>query len=296
MPSATRIPFGIAPCVAMILSASFGGCAWIVGLEDHRLDPGAADAATVDAPADVSVDTGSDAQDASHEDASADVAIDPPEEQPPEASDDVADSGDAQGEGDAEAAAPLTITATISADEDDGMWNMCTQSPSDERLRLSPSERVICVSDDADDQCAGLRFDLSAVPAGATIQSAILTLAKVNAPITAAETIQVKVWDSPSTPAFNDAHTEVAVEHDPGATIWTGGVVQDWHPDASAGPTSSPDLSLLVQRVVDLPSWGSPDTRVTFLLLRQSLPITYVCFADSSSGVNAASLKIVYVP
>jgi hypothetical protein len=287
-------PARYAACATVLCVLSQGGCAWIVGLQDHHLDQSAPDASAADSPSDVSTDP--DVFDASQEDAPVDTAIDQNQEQTPEASDDAADAEDAQPEADVEAAAPVLITVNISADQDDATWIHCTQSPSDERLYISPTEHWVCVSDDADDECTGLRFDLSGVPAKATITSATLTVTKVSAPIYPENTIQVKVWDSTNTPQFDESHTELAVNHDPAATVWGAGAVQDWHPQPLAGPTTSPDVKALVQHVVDLPSWGATGTYVTFLLQRQSIYNMFVCFADFSSGVNAASLTVTYQP
>jgi hypothetical protein len=278
------------PCsllAAMLATSS--GCAWIVGLDDHHLDTSPSDASVLDATEeDVSVDQ--DASDASHEDSSADA----PGDQVQEEAADAHDASDAPDAPDGEAAASITKDFPIQADEDDGMWTQCSQALSDERLYYSSTEHTINVSQDQEDECAGLRFDLSEIPKGAHIVSATLTLTKVDAPLSDTDSIEVKVWDSANTPPFNDAHIEQAALHDP-AGLWTGAAVQGWLPKTAAGQTTSPDLSTLVQHIVDLATWNDGGSHVALFLQRQAMVNTYVAF-DDFSGMTPGVLHVTWQP
>jgi len=62
---------GFVALAAMLLCFGIGGCAWIVGLDDHHLEQAAPDA-NADAPADVSTEPATDVLDAPAEDANDD--------------------------------------------------------------------------------------------------------------------------------------------------------------------------------------------------------------------------------
>ena len=306
--------------VGCAVFATIAGCAVIAGLDEHTLEGAPPDAAQ-DSPADTSADL-TDGTESGNSEAGADSPVDVSQEPVPDASDDGAeagrdaDSGEASPETDADAsevevdaaeegvdapeepdsahdAGPQVVTDTIWADEDDGMWIQCGGSPSDERLYYAAGDKGIFVSDDTDNECAGVRFHLS-IPKGAVIDSAIITLHLYDWSTSPGDTMRVRVFDSGSTPPFHDNHTEPAVQHDP-AGVWSSSV-DGWEPGATGGPVKSPDLSTLVQHVIGLPSWESDGAQgtIAFLITPQSMYNTYVGFEDSASGTNPPSISVTY--
>lgn len=277
---ASRPVTRLAALVAAVLAAA--ACARIAGLEEHHLEQPGQDAA-FEAAAEAGADAGD--EDSALVDAS-DVAVDVADvssEEPWDAAADTAPEAPPD-------AAPAKRTATLQWNTDDALWIGCNTEPSDEKLFFEPGNRAIFVSDDEDEQCAGLRFRLEDVPAGAKIVSARLNLVRTSGDILPEDTLLVRVWDSSSVPPFDDSHTEIAASHDPAGlrTDSVGG----WKPGTVDGPVSTPDLSALLQAIVDRADWASDDQHryIGLLLLPEAMPIRWIGFADSSGALPAATL------
>lgn len=270
-----------------LLAAAIGlaACARIAGLEDHHLEQPGSDA-SIDAAAEAGADAADgdsavgDSADASE--AAIDVA-DVTAEEPSEAGGDVAPEAQPD-------AATHKSKAVIAADADDAMWTGCTAGPTDERLYADPGDRSIMVSDDEDDECAGLRFTLD-IPAGAKLASARLTLSRSSGDILEDHTLLVRAWNSSSVPPFDDSHSEVAAQHDPGGLL--GVSVGGWKPGTVNGPVTTPDLAVLLQAVVDRSDWAIDDQHRTIglLLVKEQMAAQWVGFGDSSGALAPASLE-----
>src|SRR5262245_3230402 len=146
------------------------------------------------------------------------------------------------GGGGAGGAVQNVVTAVIQTDADDAMWMNSVTAPSDERLSYLPTDKADYISNDQDQESAGLRFSLD-VPPGATIVSAVLTIEFIGGDYTAADEFRVRVWDSSSVPAFNDAHTELPPMHDPAGLAVLE--VTGWTLPATSPVSTSHDVSPL---------------------------------------------------
>jgi hypothetical protein len=187
---------------------------------------------------------------------------------------------------------PQEVGIDIVANHDDAMWNGCPLANADERLAYSDNEPFLFVGNDLDLQCAAFRFSLP-IPPGSTIQAAELRLTRAGGDNLAMDTLQIRAWDSVNVPPFDPTHTEAALLHDPAGVLDTA--VVDWAPGVVDTPVVTPDLSALVQEVVDRPDWGVNKT-LGLALLPQEIPNRYVGFLDSSAASDPPRLQITYLP
>jgi hypothetical protein len=201
----------------------------------------------------------------------------------------VSTTGGAGGEGPPR---PQQVDIDIVADSDDAMWNGCPLASADERLAYGSNEPFLFVGNDQDLQCAAFRFS-AAVPPGSTIQAAALRLTRSGGDNLATDTLQIRAWDSVNVPPFDPAHTETAAQHDPAGVLDTA--ILDWEPGAVDGTVVTPDLTVLVQAVVDRPDWELNKT-IGLMLLAQEMPDRYVGFLDSSGPGDAPRLEITFLP
>lgn len=186
-----------------------------------------------------------------------------------------------------EPGAPVAIDLVIGSDTDDAEW----LSGTDERLHYGPDDLTIEVGDDVDMGRVGLRFQLPIV-AGSTIESAVLRLHRFAGPAQADDTMDVQVFDTADVPPFDDAHVHEPSGHAPGG-LWSL-VVTGYRLGQNGTTTTSPELSGLVQHVVDRPDY-SPQAFIGFVLSPDHIA-DWAAFQDSASGSNAARLHVVYTP
>jgi hypothetical protein len=183
--------------------------------------------------------------------------------------------------------ATLNFEQTISKPSDD-----CTWIGNQERLRFSDTEPVLEVGTDAEMGRAGLRFTLP-IAAGSRIVTAILRVYRVGGEAADADTLTVQVFDVANVAAFDATHMHGAAEHA------TGGL---WAIKASGMPagkanqfTQSPDLTPLIQHVLDKPDW-MPGGGIGFVLSPETMT-GWASYGDSSAGSGkAASLRVSYIP
>lgn len=183
--------------------------------------------------------------------------------------------------------ATLNFEQTISKPTDD-----CTWIGNQERLRFSDTEQVLEVGTDAEMGRIGLRFTLP-IAAGSRIVSAILRVYRVGGETSETDTLTVQVFDVASVAAFDATHLHGAAEHA------TGGL---WAIKASGMPvgkanqfTQSPDLTPLIQHVLDKPDW-MPGGGIGFVLSPETMS-GWASYGDSSAGSGkSASLRVTYVP
>lgn len=178
----------------------------------------------------------------------------------------------------------MELTLVILDDTDDATW----LDETDERLHVAENDMRIEVGADSDNGRAGLRFELP-VPPGSTIQSATLHLRRDNGSADPTHTMLVQVFETSEMPPFDDTH-----EHPPGEHV-EGGVwemsVGDFSPGTTNSYVVSPDVSVLVQHVVDRDDWQSGGA-IGFLLspddfVIPTMPMAWATFADSTLGVGA---------
>ncbi|HET9957299.1 MAG TPA: hypothetical protein VFQ61_22530 [Polyangiaceae bacterium] len=178
------------------------------------------------------------------------------------------------------------LNLKVEDNRDDCLW----VGDSDERLVYSDHEWHIEVGADEERARAGLRFEVK-IPQGSRIESAILRLSRVSGTASAVDTMQVHVYDSSDVPEFADAHV-----HGPEGHVDAGlyaQPVRGMPAGLANGFTESPDLSPLIQHVVDRPDWEG-EGHIGFVLSALSMQ-TWVGYADSTSERGAAELAIFYV-
>jgi hypothetical protein len=187
--------------------------------------------------------------------------------------------------------APVRLTMTIADDADDALWVYGT----DERLHFSDENRALEVGNDDENGRVGLRFELE-VPAGARIVAASLRLRQHDGAFTSPNvTIAMQVYDSVAVAPFDDGHEHAPQDHDP-RHLW-GNTVTGLMTAADGDSLTSPDISKLVQRIVDKGEWTGKGF-IGFVLSpdQDAFPSPgWVSFDDSSlSGGDPASLAVTY--
>lgn len=136
------------------------------------------------------------------------------------------------------------LTIAVAAPSDDATW-----SGSDERLRSNDVERALEVGPQ---RALGVRFGLP-VPPGSTLEDVRYEVARATGDAPDGWRLTVRVWNSISVPAFDDAHVHPAELHDPaGFTAGDAGFSVDWHP-----LSRSDNLAALLQPLVDRPDWSA---------------------------------------
>jgi hypothetical protein len=180
----------------------------------------------------------------------------------------------------------LNLELTIAEPSDD-----CTWIGNEERLQFSATEAALEVGTDAEMGRVGLRFSLP-IAAGARIVSAILRVYRVAGDSAAGDTLAIQVFDAATVSPFDPSHMHAPAAH-AGGGLWgtsVGGI-----PVGKAKQfTQTPDLSALVQHVLDKPDW-SHGNAIGFVLAPESMS-GWASYSDSASGVGVASLRLSYVP
>jgi hypothetical protein len=181
----------------------------------------------------------------------------------------------------------VEVTLEILHDADDATWI----NGSDERLYYGADNLNDEVGSDAEMGRIGLRFTLP-VPAGATVTSARLKLFRVDGDAAESATIRVQVYDAVNVAPFDDLHTHSAAMHAPEG-VWPV-TVGGFAVGAAGSTVESPDLSMLLQHVIELPEW-SPESSIGLVISPDDLQ-GWAAFADSAAGNASASLRVVYTP
>lgn len=184
--------------------------------------------------------------------------------------------------------ATLNQELKIAAPADDCTWINGTE----ERLRFSDSEPVLEVGTDDEMGRIGLRFALP-IPQGSRVLSAILRIYRVGGDATETGTLAVQVFEAATVPPFDATHKHDAAGHVAGGlwSIKAGGM-----PVGKASQfTQSPDLTPLVQHVLDRPDWV-PGAAIGFVLVPETMT-GWASYADSAAGAGmAATLRLSYMP
>jgi hypothetical protein len=184
--------------------------------------------------------------------------------------------------------ATLNHELKIASPVDDCTWINGTE----ERLRFSDTQQVLEVGTDAEMGRIGLRFVLP-IPQGSRVLSAILRIYRVAGDAAETGTLAIQVFEGATVPPFDATH-----RHEPAGHV-AGGL---WAIKASGMLvgranqfTQSPDLSPLVQHVLDRPDWV-PGAAIGFVLIPETMT-SWASYADSSSGSGmAATLRLSYMP
>jgi hypothetical protein len=186
------------------------------------------------------------------------------------------------------------IELHIAEDVDDAMWNHTHTVPR-ELLYYSDSDIAIYVGTDADDQTLGLRFALD-VPKGATVLWALLDARVAYSTFKPSDSLEIRVWDSSDVPPFSDTHTHSPFAHDPNG-LWARSV-GGWKGLSPSKLSTSPDLVVLVQHVVNRSDWHAGG-HIGFFVSPSvgTTPDVFTGFVDSSKAISSgAKLRMLYVP
>ena len=184
--------------------------------------------------------------------------------------------------------ATLNHELKIASTADDCTWINGTE----ERLRFSDTQQVLEVGTDAEMGRIGLRFALP-IPQGSHVLSAILRIYRVGGDAAETGTLAIQVFEAATVPPFDATH-----KHEPAGHV-AGGL---WAIKAGGMPvgkasqfTQSPDLSPLVQHVLDRPDWVA-GAAIGFVIVPETMT-SWASYADSSSGSGmAATLRLSYMP
>jgi hypothetical protein len=182
---------------------------------------------------------------------------------------------------------PLDIELSISDDRDDATWI----GGDDERLSYRPDQPFDEVGADSEMGRAAFRFELP-IPPNSVIESAELRLNHTEGSADETETMLVQVYDSASVPPFDGDHVHAPSDHTPGG-LWPV-VVSGFAVGLGGSEIRSPDLTVLVQHVIDRSDWISGGS-IAFVLSPDTLT-TWVGFADRASGSDGARLRVTYTP
>jgi hypothetical protein len=303
-------------------AAASGGDASIGTQEDAALDAsGAEEDAAVDASGGSLMDAAVDASGGSLMDAAVDAsggslmdaAVDASGGGPMDAAVDASGgglmdaSGDAQQDGALADAAPdaqgdageRSIKLNIAKDQDDCLW-VVRSVALEESLHFTKTvdgllQYSLEVSTDDEENRAGLRFQLP-LTRGTRIVSANLTLKRVySLHVSPGSTMRVQVFDSDNCPVFDPSHAHQGPQDHVPEGLWAGQAIGGFDVGLSQGLTTSPDLSVLVQHVLDRPGFGA-NAYIGFLLTPEQMPANeWAEFADFEQGFPA-TLELAYQP
>lgn len=188
-------------------------------------------------------------------------------------------------------AAPLGpeefLVLELAADTDDATWLGNTAPPDREVLSVDNGGVFVEVGQGGDHGTAGLRFALP-LPPGAQILDARLELQRLTGGARETNTLRVAVWQSIDVPPFDPSHVHPPEFHAAGGlSAWVGGWAARWD------PTTSPDLSALLQPLVARSDWRR-DATVGFVIAADDMPEgLWAGFADhADQSAPAARLKL----
>lgn len=181
---------------------------------------------------------------------------------------------------------PIEIELSISDDRDDATW----LAGDDERLSYGPDQPFDEVGADSEMGRAAFRFELP-IPPSSAIESAILLVNHVDGASDETDTMLVQVYDSTSVPPFDGDHVHTPALHAPEG-LWPV-LVSGFAVGLGGTEIRSPDLSVLVQHVIDKNEWISGGS-IAFVLSPETLA-AWVGLADSASG-SGARLRVTYTP
>jgi hypothetical protein len=184
------------------------------------------------------------------------------------------------------------VEYVVEADEDDAMWNRAMAIP-DEQLTHADGTGGIYVGNDADQECAAVRFAID-LPRGAHISEATLQLTRIAGNNVAGDTLKIHVWEPPDLPPFDDAHNHGPEEHGPAGLGDPS--VQGWKPGVIQLDRVPVDVTKLAQHLVDHEAYTAGQ-HIGFLLRPLLMGDRHVAFMDSSittTTPNPASLVVSY--
>jgi hypothetical protein len=190
-------------------------------------------------------------------------------------------------------AGPTTTTVGVAGDSDDATWlGGGLDPPIAESLFESGSTfNEDEVGDDGDHARSAFRFALP-VPKNATIVSAKITLVRSGGDATTTDTMLVQVYDTSHATAFNGTHMHTAQQHNDGGVL--ASFIGMWSCGTVGMTTTSPDLSALVQAIVNRADWASGDY-IGFVVNPQTMGTDWATFIDSSSvPTSAAQLTVIW--
>lgn len=177
----------------------------------------------------------------------------------------------------------------IAAASDDCTWIHGTE----ERLRFSDTEPVLEVGTDAEMGRIGLRFTLP-IPQGSHVVTAILRIYRVGGETAESDTLAIQVFDAPTVSPFDATHMHDAAGHAAGG-LWSSIKAGGMPVGKASQFTQSPDLTPLVQHVLDKPDWA-PGNAIGFVISPETMS-GWVSYGDSSAGSGvAATLRLSYMP
>lgn len=197
-----------------------------------------------------------------------------------------------------DASVPQTQTFAIAKDEDDGFWYRPAGSLV-EKFHFAPEpgfdEYAFEVGTDSEQCRTMLRFRLP-LPSGTTVTAARLQFKRVgsesHAPATS--TMRVHVFDTADMPPLDPSHQHNALaEHVPDG-VWLVQSVAGFGIGQVGSTTSSPDLSTLVQHVLDRGDWRA-NGYIGFLLSPDVMATgKFAMFMDSSAARDPVTLTLTY--
>ncbi len=245
--------------------------------------------------------SGGDAGEAEDDAALGDAAEAPDATEAPDAKEapDAAELSDAAHTGDAAGPGISTVVLAIQSDQDDALWRNASGGL-EELLHFSEAAHgsagyTIEVGTDGEECRAGLRFALPLEP-GSTILEATLRLSRVGPQSNAdrGSTLRVAVYETASMGPFDHAHVHQDPAEHVSAGVWAGGSVGGFHVGLSDASTQSPDVSSLVQHVVDRPDWRKGGY-IGFLLSPDDMsPGEYAQFRDSFAQADPPTLTLSF--
>ena len=182
-------------------------------------------------------------------------------------------------------------TATLVDDRDDAMWFDCVYgAPAHEVLSEEPEgESSIYIAQGAYDECIGLRFALQAIPKGATIEEAKLTLWQLRGlsmdQLPEVNSV-VHAWDSVEVPPFAD-ESDTPANHGGGVYLSKSAqiVLSTNTPTAAPEPVDV-DVRLFVEELVNKEGWSEVQSTIGFVIqaVGSRDKTVDIRFRDASAG------------
>jgi len=150
---------------------------------------------------------------------------------------------------------PTVVIGKIATGNDDAEQNLSTGS-----VGLTSTD-IELGADGANNQLVGLRFNNLAIPQGATIESASLIF-QIDEATSGATNVTISAEDTNNASAFSTSTNNLSNRTKTSATTsWNN--ISAW---TAVGTTeTTPDISAVIQEVVNRPDWSSGNSMVIFI-------------------------------
>jgi hypothetical protein len=181
--------------------------------------------------------------------------------------------------------APISVSEQVGASADDA------EEPAAGGTTDTGSSDLELIHDTGVDQIVGLRFQTVAVPQGATISNAFIAFT-ANGGDSADADLVISGQDTDDAAVFTETSNNIGNRTTTTATVaWDN--IPAWTTDENGPDTTTPDLSTIIQEIVDRPGWVSGND-IVFIITGSPGDVRDADSWDTNNGPGAATLDFDY--